>query len=174
MHSETTIRIDPRRNIMKLIPLQDWVVIVPSPSEVRTAGGLYIPDTAKQKPDEGVVEAAGPGAYEEEKAGKKKEEGKERKFVATTVKPGDRVLYERWAAQTYRVGNEELVLVRESNILGLLDRPLEIPASTTGGSTTQMIERPPAPVVKGAEEKSLPTKSSKPQTVNSKKAGKKK
>jgi chaperonin GroES len=127
---------------MKLKPLHDWAVVVPSEAESRTAGGLYIPDSAKEKPEEGVVEAIGPGAYEEKKRGRKKEEKKERKFIPTTVKPGDRVLYERYAGQTYKIDNEERILVRERDILGLLDRPLQIPAQTTPRSTTAIVERP--------------------------------
>ena len=108
---------------MKLKPLHDWAVLVPSEAEDRTAGGLFIPDTAKEKPREGVVEAVGPGAPEEEKPGHKKKEGEERKFIATVVKPGDRVLYESWAGQTIKIGNEERIVVRERSILGLIDRP---------------------------------------------------
>ncbi len=134
---------------MKLIPLHDWAVIVPSEAGERTAGGLYIPDTAKEKPEEGVVEAIGPGAYEQEKRGKKKEEKKERKFIPTTVKPGDRVLYERYAGQTYKINNEERILVRERDILGLLDRPLQIPAATSHSSPTAIAERAaPSPLTK--------------------------
>ena len=96
---------------MKLRPMQDWAVILPSTGEEMTAGGLYIPDTAKTKPQEGVVEAIGPGAYEAEKHGKKKEKGKERKFIPTSVKPGDHVIYERYAGQTYKINGEERILV---------------------------------------------------------------
>ena len=141
------------RYAMKLKPLHDWAVVVPSEAESRTAGGLYIPDSAKEKPEEGVVEAIGPGAYEEKKRGKK-EEKKERKFIPTTVKPGDRVLYERYAGQTYKIDNEERILVRERNILGLIDRPLQIPAVTTPGSTTAIMERPaPSPLINVQQEK---------------------
>jgi chaperonin GroES len=142
------------RYTMKLKPLHDWAVIVPSEAASRTAGGLYIPDSAKEKPEEGVVEAIGPGAYEEKKRGKKKEEKKDRKFIPTTVKPGDRVLYERYAGQTYTIDNEERVLVRERDILGLIDRPLQIPAATTPRSTTAIMERPaPSPVMKMQQKK---------------------
>jgi chaperonin GroES len=115
----------PRRNIerrtyMKLKPLSDWAVIRPTDAAGKTAGGLYIPDTAKEKPQEGVVEAIGPGAYEEEKIGKEKEGKKEKRFIPTTVKPGELVLYERYAGQAYTLGGEDLVLVRERNILGIL------------------------------------------------------
>jgi chaperonin GroES len=105
---------------MKLKPLQDWAVIRPAAAEEKTAGGLYIPDNAKEKPQEGVVEAIGPGAYEEEKSGAKQGEKKERKFIPTTVKPGERVLFEKYAGQTYSLGGEDLILVRERNILGIL------------------------------------------------------
>jgi chaperonin GroES len=141
---------------MKLKPLNDWAVIVPSEAESRTSGGLYIPETAKEKPEEGVVEAIGPGAYEEEKRGKKKEEKKERKFIPTTVKPGDRVLYERYAGQTYKIGNEERILVRERDILGHIERSLQIPAVTTSRSTTAIMDRPSPPVVMKVPEKSAP------------------
>lgn len=136
---------------MKLKPLQDWAIIVPSEAEVRTAGGIYIPDTAKEKPAEGVVEAIGPGALEEEeKYGKKKKERKERKFIPTTVKPGERVLYESFAGQKITIGNEERVLVRERNILGTLPPkpatpkvelpPLQIPAVTSSSRETALVK----------------------------------
>lgn len=144
------------RYAMKLKPLHDWAVIVPSEAESRTAGGLYIPDSAKEKPEEGVVEAIGPGAYEEEKRGKKKDEKKERKFVPTIVKPGDRVLYERYAGQTYKIGDEERMLVRERDILGLIDRPLQIPAVTTTRSATAIMERPPAPLMNVRQKNASP------------------
>jgi chaperonin GroES len=124
------------------------------PSDVakKTAGGLYIPDSAKEKPQEGVVEAIGPGAFEEEKYGKKKTEKKDRKFIPTTVKPGDRVLYERYAGQTYTIGTEDLVLVRERDILGTLSgegrQPLQIPASTSAKGTTAIAKKAPSQVAK--------------------------
>lgn len=116
---------------MKLRPLQDWAVILPSGAEEMTAGGIYIPDTAKTKPHEGVVEAIGPGAYEEEKHGKKKEAGKERKFTPTTVKPGDRVLYEPYAGRTYKIDGEERILVRERDILGMVGPAKEAPEKSS-------------------------------------------
>lgn len=126
---------------MKLKPLHDWAVIVPAEAAARTAGGLYIPDSAKEKPEEGVVEAIGPGALEEEKTGKKIDKTVERKFIPTTVKPGDRVLYERWAGRTHKIGDDERVLVRERDILGLIDRPPQLPAGTTSTSVTALVER---------------------------------
>ncbi len=134
---------------MGLKPMHDWAVIVPTEAQSRTAGGLYIPDTAKEKPEEGVVEAIGPGAYEEQKRQKKPGEKKERRFIPTVVKPGDRVLYERYAGKTYKIDGEERILVRERDILGLLlerqpllesrSRPLQIPASTSQSSANQIV-----------------------------------
>jgi chaperonin GroES len=130
---------------MKLKPMNDWAVVRPSDAAEKTAGGLYIPDSAKEKPQEGVVEVIGPGAYEEEKYGKKKIEKKDRKFIPTTVKPGDLVLYERFAGQTYTIDNEDLVLVRERDILGILSgagrKPLQTPASTTAKGTTAIVKK---------------------------------
>jgi chaperonin GroES len=141
---------------MKLQPMNDWAVVRPSDAAEKTAGGLYIPDSAKEKPREGVVEAIGPGAYEEEKFGKKKTEKKDRKFIPTTVKPGDLVLYERYAGQTYTIDNEELVLVRERDILGILSgeggrKPLQIPASTSARGTTALVNKVSRPVTKKKE-----------------------
>jgi chaperonin GroES len=134
-----------RKNSMKLQPMNDWAVVRPSDMAEKTAGGLYIPDSAKEKPQKGVVEAIGPGAYEEEKYGRKKTEKKDRKFIPTSVKPGDLVLYERFAGQTYTIDNEDLVLVRERDILGILSgedrKPLQIPASTSAKGTTALVKK---------------------------------
>jgi len=144
---------------MKLSPLHDWAVIRPSDAEEMTESGLYIPDTAKDKPYEGIVLSIGPGAYEEKKDRKKKDEKKERRFIPTTIKQGDRVLYERYAGQTYTIDDEELVLVRERDILGVLPartekareklKPLQIPAITSSQqSTTSIIRRSTFPIAK--------------------------
>ena len=105
---------------MKLKPLYDWAVIRPTAVVEKTTSGLYIPASEKEKTHKGVVVAIGPGVYEEEKFGKKKEEKKERRFIPTSVKPGELVLYEQYAGQTYSIGGEDLVLVREKDILGIL------------------------------------------------------
>jgi chaperonin GroES len=162
---------------MKLKPLHDWAVIRPTEAEEMTAGGLYIPDTAKDKPHEGVVEAIGPGAYEEEKFGGKKEKNKERRFVPTTVKPGDRALYEQYAGRSYKIEGEELVLVRERDILGILPerqpKPLQIPAVTSAKGSTAVVPRS-APK-KETEKKGKPKSPSAPKkSAAKKKTGKKK
>ncbi|MFA5073518.1 MAG: co-chaperone GroES [Nitrospirota bacterium] len=133
---------------MTIKPLHDWAVIRPSAEEDLTEGGLYIPDTAKEKPHEGIVEAIGPGAYEEEQRHKKRNE-KERRFIPTVVKPGDLVLYEPYGGRSYTIEGHEFVLVREKNILGTLEgkqarpktAPLQIPSVTTASSTTMLAER---------------------------------
>ncbi|MDH4161170.1 MAG: co-chaperone GroES [Nitrospirota bacterium] len=136
---------------MNVKPLNDWAVIIPSEAATRTAGGIIIPDSAKEKPSEGTVEAIGPGALEEEGYGKKKKEKKDRKFVPTSVKPGERVLYEAYAGHKMDVGGREIVLVRERNILGIMPHkpaqpyvelpPLQIPHMTSTAGTTALAKR---------------------------------
>lgn len=161
---------------MKLKPLHDWAVIRPSEAEEMTAGGLYIPDTAKDKPHEGVVEAIGPGAYEEEKYGKKKDKKKERRFVPTTVKPGDRALYEQYAGRMYKIDGEELILVRERDILGILPerqpKPLQIPAITSTPGAAAIVPRGSGG--RGPEKKAQKGPASPGKKTPAKKTGKKK
>jgi chaperonin GroES len=78
-----------------------------------------IPDVAKEKPQEGEVVAVGEGRFEtEKKAEKGKAKEQERKFIKTTLKPGDRVVYEKYSARKIEVNGEELVMVREEDVLG--------------------------------------------------------
>lgn len=98
---------------MKLKPLHDWVVIKRSEAEERSPGGIIIPDTAKDKPSEGIVVSVGPGSY-------KKIKEKE-KFVPTTLQPGQRVAYPKYAAKEVELGEEEFTLVREDDILGTFE-----------------------------------------------------
>jgi chaperonin GroES len=100
---------------MKIKPLNDWVVIQTAEAEEKTAGGIIIPEVAKEKPQWGTVVSAGPGAYEAEK---EKGKEKEKKFVATVVKPGDRVLYERYMAKEFDLEGGKVIMVREASILG--------------------------------------------------------
>ncbi|MGC2063763.1 MAG: co-chaperone GroES [Thermodesulfovibrionales bacterium] len=104
---------------MKIKPLHDWVVIRATESEERTAGGIFIPEAAKEKPQWGIVESAGPGRYEPED--NKDVKGK-KKFVATEVKPGDNVLFEKYMAREFTIDHEKVVMVRESSVLGTLER----------------------------------------------------
>lgn len=185
------------RKTMKVRPLHDWAVILPSEPSEKTAGGLFIPDTAKDKPQEGVIEAIGPGAFEEEKRTRKKGGKKERRFVPTVVKPGDRVVYGRYAGQTYNIDGEERILVRERDILGILPSPLQIPAATASAGETALMKsaaagrkkatkKPVAKKTKKAAKKSAkkkglkkkastkPAKAKTARRVKAKKAGKKK
>lgn len=101
---------------MKIRPLHDWVVLEAGEEEERSPGGIIIPDVAKGKPQWGVVISAGPGAYEKER-GKKEEE--EKKLVSTEVKPGDRVLYEKYMAKEFELDGRKITMVREAYVLGL-------------------------------------------------------
>jgi chaperonin GroES len=179
---------------MKIKPLNDWAVIIPSEAMTRTAGGLFIPDAAKEEPAEGTVEAIGPGALEEEKRGEKKKEKKERKFIATSVKPGERVMYDRYAGQKIEIGGVERILVREVSILGILPPatarpkedlpPLLLPAMTSTGSLTALVSRKatgvpvrkeaPKPAVKKAVKKSAKKAVKKAAKKTVRKAAKKK
>ena len=92
--------------VSKLQPLGDRVVIRPIEREQMTKGGILLPDTAKEKPQEGEIIAAGPG--------KITDDGNR---VAMDVKVGDRVIYARYAGTDIKIDNEELIIARESDIL---------------------------------------------------------
>jgi chaperonin GroES len=94
------------KTLAKLQPLGDRVVIRPTKKEEMTKGGIVLPDTAKEKPQEGEVVAVGPG--------KLSEEGNR---IAMEVKVGDRVIYARYAGTEIKVDDEELIIARESDIL---------------------------------------------------------
>jgi chaperonin GroES len=91
-------------------PLHDRVVVRRITAEEKTAGGIIIPDTAKEKPQEGEVVAVGPGA--------RNEQGQ---VVALDVKAGDRVLFGKWSGTEVKVGGEELLVMKESDIIGIVE-----------------------------------------------------
>jgi chaperonin GroES len=95
---------------MKFRPLHDRVVVRRLEAEEKTAGGIIIPDTAKEKPMEGQVVAAGPGARDE--AGK---------LVPLDVKAGDRILFGKWSGTEVRLDGEELLIMKESDIMGIIE-----------------------------------------------------
>ncbi|TAN40717.1 MAG: co-chaperone GroES [Nitrospirae bacterium] len=103
---------------MKIRPLNDWVVIKATDAEERTAGGIIIPEVAKKKPQWGTVEAVGPGAYETKKGSAKKDE---KKFIPCEVRPGQHVLYERYMGSEFELDGQQILMVREKNILGILE-----------------------------------------------------
>ncbi|MGH7039666.1 MAG: co-chaperone GroES [Stellaceae bacterium] len=95
---------------MKFRPLHDRVLIRRVEQEEKTAGGIIIPDTAKEKPMEGEVIAAGPGAR-----------GEDGKLQPLDVKAGDRVLFGKWSGTEVKLDGEELIIMKESDIMGVLD-----------------------------------------------------
>lgn len=105
---------------MKIKPLGDWVVIQPVDADEKTAGGIIIPEKAKEKPQVGVVEAVGPGKYKD-KEGKGKDKKKEKEFIPTEVKRGDKVLYEKYMISDIEVDGKTVVMVREEYILGIIE-----------------------------------------------------
>lgn len=105
---------------MKLKPLQDWALIQRIEPKEMTAAGIIIPDSAKDKPTEGIVLAIGPGKFETEK-GEKKEKEKEKKFVPTVLKPGQRIIYGKYSAREFELDREMIVLVREEDVFGTVE-----------------------------------------------------
>lgn len=87
-----------------ITPLHDRVIVKPAAAETKTAGGIIIPDTAKEKPQRGVVVAAGPGKKDE----------------PVTVKTGDTVLYSKYAGTEISIDGEDLIIMRESDILAIV------------------------------------------------------
>jgi len=103
---------------MKIRPLNDWVLIQPLSPEEKSPGGLVIPDSAKERPTKGDVLAVGRGRLEEERDSKGKLTG-EKKFIETEVKPGEKVLFRRYGVDEVKVEGKDLLMVRESDILGI-------------------------------------------------------
>ena len=104
---------------MKFRPLHDWILIDQDSTEEKSKGGIYFPESAKEKTQTGEVIAAGEGKFEEEddKKGKSKEK-KEKKFVKTVVEPGQRVFFEKYGSTQVEIEGKELLLVRERDVLG--------------------------------------------------------
>jgi chaperonin GroES len=98
------------RTNLKLQPLGDRVVVRREEGESRTAGGIVLPDAAKEKPTRGTIQAVGNG--------KLLDNGNRGQLQ---VKPGDRVLFTSWAGEQFKVGDEELLLMREEDILAVLE-----------------------------------------------------
>jgi len=95
---------------MRFRPLHDRVVVRRIESEEKTAGGIIIPDTAKEKPQEGEVVAVGPG--ERDDSGKR---------IALDVKAGDRILFGKWSGTEVKVDGVEFLIMKESDIMGVLE-----------------------------------------------------
>jgi chaperonin GroES len=103
---------------MKFKPLQDRVVVRRIQEEEKTAGGIIIPDTAKEKPSEGEVVAVGPGA--------RNDKGD---IVPLEVKAGDRVLFGKWSGTEVKIDGQELLIMKESDIMGIIEASLAAKAA---------------------------------------------
>ena len=95
---------------MKLRPLQDRVLVRRVEPETKTAGGIFIPDTAQEKPTEGEVVAVGPGTRDETG-----------KLYPLEVKAGDRVLFGKWSGSEVKLDGEDLMIMKESDIMGIIE-----------------------------------------------------
>ena len=96
---------------MKFRPLHDRVAVKRLDAETKSAGGIIIPDTAAEKPQQGEIVAAGPGARDE--AGK---------LVPLDVKKGDKILFGKWSGTEVKVDGQELLIMKESDIMGILEK----------------------------------------------------
>ena len=95
---------------MSFRPLHDRVVVRRLDSEEKTKGGIIIPDTAKEKPSEGVIVSVGPGARDDSG-----------KIIAPDVKAGDRVLFGKWSGTEVKLNGEDLLIMKESDIMGIVE-----------------------------------------------------
>mgnify|MGYP000146595733 CR=1 FL=1 len=95
---------------MPFRPLHDRIVVRRVESEEKTAGGIIIPDTAKEKPQQGEVLAVGPGARDEDG-----------KHIAPDVKPGDTVVFGKWSGTEIKIDGEDLLVMKESDIFGIVE-----------------------------------------------------
>jgi chaperonin GroES len=95
---------------MKFRPLHDRVVVKRVDAEEKTKGGIIIPDTAKEKPQEGEVIAAGPGARDETG-----------KLIPLDLKAGDRILFGKWSGTEIKIGGEDLLIMKESDVMGVVE-----------------------------------------------------
>jgi chaperonin GroES len=95
---------------MRFRPLHDRVVVRRVEAELKTAGGIIIPDTAQEKPQQGEVIAVGPGAR-----------GDDNELVPLDVKVGDRILFGKWSGTEVKIDGEDLLIMKESDIMGILE-----------------------------------------------------
>jgi chaperonin GroES len=110
--------LDSEEEAMKFRPLHDRVVVRRIEEDTKTAGGIIIPDTAKEKPMQGEVIAAGPGARDESG-----------RIVPLDVKRGDRVLFGKWSGTEVKVDGEDLLIMKESDILGVIEGKASVRAA---------------------------------------------
>ena len=103
---------------MKFRPLHDRIVLRRITPEEKSKGGIIIPDTVKEKPMEGEIVAVGPGARNEQGV-----------IVALAVATGDRVLFGKWSGTEVKIDGEELLIMKESDLLGIIDLDTKLEAS---------------------------------------------
>jgi len=94
----------------KFRPLSDRVLVEPLAAETKTAGGVIIPDTAQEKPQEGKVISTGPGAR-----------GEDGKIAKLDVKKGDRILYGKWSGTEVKIDGKDYLIMKESDIMGIIE-----------------------------------------------------
>ncbi|MGR8965035.1 co-chaperone GroES (plasmid) [Rhizobium leguminosarum] len=99
---------------MSFRPLHDRILVRRVESEEKTKGGIIIPDTAKEKPQEGEVIAVGPGARND--AGQ---------IQALDLKAGDRILFGKWSGTEIKINGEDLLIMKESDVMGIIDAPTQ-------------------------------------------------
>ncbi|RUU80518.1 co-chaperone GroES [Mesorhizobium sp. M7A.F.Ca.MR.362.00.0.0] len=100
---------------MALRPLHDRILVRRLEAEEKTSGGIIIPDTAKEKPQEGEVLAVGPGARDDSG-----------KLVELDVKVGDRILFGKWSGTEIKLDGEDLLIMKESDVMGVIDEIAEV------------------------------------------------
>ena len=103
---------------MKFRPLHDRVVVRRIEEDTKTAGGIIIPDTAKEKPVQGEVIAVGPGGRDDSG-----------KVIPLDLKPGDRVLFGKWSGTEVKIDGEDLVIMKESDIFGVIEGKSNVKAA---------------------------------------------
>ena len=103
---------------MKFRPLHDRVLVKRVEEEAKTKGGIIIPDTAKEKPMQGEVLAVGPGARDEKG-----------ELVPLDVKPGDRILFGKWSGTEVKMDGEELLIMKESDVMGVVEEGASLKAA---------------------------------------------
>ncbi|MCO5163891.1 MAG: co-chaperone GroES [Mesorhizobium sp.] len=100
---------------MAFRPLHDRILVRRIEAEEKTAGGIIIPDTAKEKPSEGEILAVGPGARDENG-----------KLVELDVKVGDRILFGKWSGTEIKLDGEDLLIMKESDVMGVIEQIAEL------------------------------------------------
>ena len=114
---------------MKFRPLHDRVMVRRVEPDGATAGGIIIPDTAREKPSEGEIVEVGPGARDEKGT-----------LVPLDVKKGDRILFGKWSGTEIKLGGEDLLILNESDIMGVIDSPVAARAKAAQHRSSSLME----------------------------------